>query len=94
MTSDFSCKHQLNLVLQVREQGQQKGEVSPFLQELLRLEDQAKEQGLGRWSKVNISSFAPFCFVIVYIDSMFIIYDFSCLEFFLVITTPWVLGFI
>ncbi|KAF5459553.1 hypothetical protein F2P56_019492 [Juglans regia] len=36
----------------VREQGQQKGEASPFLQELLRLEDQAKEQGLGRWSKV------------------------------------------
>ncbi|XP_038878676.1 ribonuclease TUDOR 1-like [Benincasa hispida] len=36
----------------VREQGQQKGEVSPYLAELLRLEDQAKQQGLGRWSKV------------------------------------------
>lgn len=36
----------------VREQGQQKGEASPFLQELLRLEEQAKQQGLGRWSKV------------------------------------------
>ncbi|KAL4634705.1 hypothetical protein ACB092_04G219400 [Castanea dentata] len=36
----------------VREQGQQKGEVSPFLPELLRLEEQAKQQGLGRWSKV------------------------------------------
>lgn len=35
----------------VREQGQQKGEASPFLAELLRLEDQAKQQGLGRWSK-------------------------------------------
>ncbi|XVE56474.1 hypothetical protein DITRI_Ditri04bG0013100 [Diplodiscus trichospermus] len=36
----------------VREQGQQKGEASPFLAELLRLEEQAKQQGLGRWSKV------------------------------------------
>ncbi|KAA8540590.1 hypothetical protein F0562_024491 [Nyssa sinensis] len=35
----------------VREQGQQKGEVSPFLAELLRLEEQAKQQGLGRWSR-------------------------------------------
>ncbi|KAG6746266.1 hypothetical protein POTOM_050800 [Populus tomentosa] len=35
----------------VREQGQQKGEASPFLAELLRLEEQAKQQGLGRWSK-------------------------------------------
>ncbi|KAJ4847923.1 Translin-1 [Turnera subulata] len=35
----------------VREQGQQKGEASPFLPELLRLEEQAKTQGLGRWSK-------------------------------------------
>ncbi|XWS51529.1 hypothetical protein CRYUN_Cryun12cG0183800 [Craigia yunnanensis] len=37
----------------VREQGQQKGEASPFLAELLRLEEQAKQQGLGRWSKVS-----------------------------------------
>ncbi|KAK9104002.1 hypothetical protein Scep_020846 [Stephania cephalantha] len=36
----------------VREQGQQKGEVSPFLAELQRLEEQAKQEGLGRWSKV------------------------------------------
>ncbi|KAF5186290.1 Ribonuclease [Thalictrum thalictroides] len=36
----------------VREQGQQKGEVSPFLAELQRLEEQAKQQGSGRWSKV------------------------------------------
>ncbi|KAG2678373.1 hypothetical protein I3843_11G000400 [Carya illinoinensis] len=36
----------------VREQGQQKGEASPFLTELRNLEDQAKQQGLGRWSKV------------------------------------------
>ncbi|KAF7840208.1 ribonuclease TUDOR 1-like [Senna tora] len=36
----------------VREQGQQKGEVSPYLAELLRLEEQAKQDGLGRWSKV------------------------------------------
>uniref|UniRef100_A0A2P2MH02 Ribonuclease n=2 Tax=Rhizophora mucronata TaxID=61149 RepID=A0A2P2MH02_RHIMU len=35
----------------VREQGQQKGEASPYLPELLRLEEQAKQQGLGRWSK-------------------------------------------
>ncbi|XP_077212353.1 ribonuclease TUDOR 1-like [Tasmannia lanceolata] len=35
----------------VREQGQQKGEASPFLPELQRLEEQAKQQGLGRWSK-------------------------------------------
>ncbi|KAL5724528.1 Translin-1 [Ranunculus cassubicifolius] len=36
----------------VREQGQQKAEVSPFLAELQRLEEQAKTQGVGRWSKV------------------------------------------
>ncbi|XP_058195717.1 ribonuclease TUDOR 1-like [Rhododendron vialii] len=30
--------------------GQQKGDASPFLEELLRLEVQAKRQGLGRWS--------------------------------------------
>ncbi|GER54141.1 staphylococcal nuclease domain-containing protein, partial [Striga asiatica] len=36
----------------VREQGQQKGEASPFLTELLRLEEQAKQQGLGRWNRV------------------------------------------
>ncbi|THF97212.1 hypothetical protein TEA_022539 [Camellia sinensis var. sinensis] len=36
----------------VREQGQQKGEASPFLAELLRLEEQAKQQGLGRWSRL------------------------------------------
>ncbi|KAK1270898.1 hypothetical protein QJS04_geneDACA024967 [Acorus gramineus] len=35
----------------VREQGQQKGEASPFLAELLRLEEQAKQQGVGRWTK-------------------------------------------
>lgn len=38
--------------MQVKEQGSQKGEASPFLAELLRLEEQAKQQGLGRWSKV------------------------------------------
>jgi len=38
--------------MQVREQGQQKGEASPYLAELLRLEEQAKQDGLGRWSKV------------------------------------------
>ncbi|KAF5743635.1 TUDOR-SN protein 1 isoform 1 [Tripterygium wilfordii] len=37
--------------MQVREQGQQKGEASPVLADLLRLEEQAKQQGLGRWSK-------------------------------------------
>ncbi|ESW31933.1 hypothetical protein PHAVU_002G280100 [Phaseolus vulgaris] len=36
----------------VREQGQQKGEASPYLAELLRLEEQAKQEGFGRWSKV------------------------------------------
>ncbi|KAK7369584.1 hypothetical protein VNO80_11625 [Phaseolus coccineus] len=36
----------------VREQGQQKGEVSPYLAELLRSEEQAKQEGFGRWSKV------------------------------------------
>ncbi|GMN62202.1 hypothetical protein TIFTF001_031286 [Ficus carica] len=36
----------------VREQGQQKGEASPYLPELLRLEEQAKQEGFGRWSKV------------------------------------------
>lgn len=42
--------------MQVREQGQQKGEVSPYLAELLRLEEQAKQDGLGRWSKVCLAS--------------------------------------
>ncbi|XP_012471070.1 ribonuclease TUDOR 1 [Gossypium raimondii] len=36
----------------VRVQGQQKGEVSPYVAELLHLEEQAKQQGLGQWSKV------------------------------------------
>lgn len=45
----------MGLFLQVREQGQQKGEVSPFLAELLRLEEQAKQEGLGRWSKVCLA---------------------------------------
>ncbi|KAF6144490.1 hypothetical protein GIB67_009589 [Kingdonia uniflora] len=35
----------------VRDQGQQKGEASPYLAELLRLEEIAKQQGFGRWSK-------------------------------------------
>ncbi|KAJ6748290.1 RIBONUCLEASE [Salix purpurea] len=35
----------------VREHVQQKDEVSPFLDDLLRLEEQAKQEGLGRWSK-------------------------------------------
>ncbi|XP_059645186.1 ribonuclease TUDOR 1-like [Cornus florida] len=35
----------------VREQGQQKGELSPFLAELLRKEELAKQKGLGRWSR-------------------------------------------
>ncbi|XP_073036782.1 ribonuclease TUDOR 1-like [Primulina eburnea] len=36
----------------VKDVGQQKGEASPYLAELLRLEDQAKQQGVGRWSRV------------------------------------------
>ncbi|KAI8002961.1 putative DUF21 domain-containing protein [Camellia lanceoleosa] len=35
----------------IREQGQQKGDASPFLAELLCLEEQAKQQGLGRWTR-------------------------------------------
>ncbi|KAG6481964.1 ribonuclease TUDOR 2-like [Zingiber officinale] len=35
----------------VREQGQQKGEASPYLAELQHLEEQAKQQGVGRWTK-------------------------------------------
>jgi len=42
------------LFAQVREQGQQKGEASPYLAELLRLEEQAKQEGFGRWSKVCV----------------------------------------
>lgn len=38
--------------IQVKEQGSQKGETSPFLAELLRLEGQAKQQGVGRWTQV------------------------------------------
>ncbi|CAA6659682.1 unnamed protein product [Spirodela intermedia] len=33
----------------VRDQGKQKGEASPFVDELKRLEEQAKEKGLGLW---------------------------------------------
>lgn len=40
-------------VREVRDQGQQKVETSPFLADLVRLEDQAKQQGVGRWSKVS-----------------------------------------
>lgn len=40
----------------VRDQGQQKGEASPDLDDLLRLEEQAKQQGLGKWSKVSGAS--------------------------------------
>ncbi|KAG8379632.1 hypothetical protein BUALT_Bualt07G0109100 [Buddleja alternifolia] len=36
----------------VRRQGQQKEDASPFLTELLRLEELAKQQGLGRWTRV------------------------------------------
>lgn len=49
-----------NWCLQVREQGQQqkeKSDASPFLAELLHLEDQAKQQGIGRWSKVSLKYF-------------------------------------
>lgn len=49
------------LYMQVKEQGAQKGEASPFLAELLRLEEQAKQQGLGRWSKVFLVSFLSMC---------------------------------
>jgi len=44
--------------MQIREQGQQKGEASPYLAELLRLEEQAKQEGLGRWSKVCLFWFS------------------------------------
>jgi len=36
----------------VREQGGQRGEVAPNMEKLLALEEQAKQQGLGKWSKV------------------------------------------
>ncbi|XP_050226106.1 ribonuclease TUDOR 1 [Mercurialis annua] len=36
----------------VREQGQQKGEASPFLAEYQVIEEQAKQKGAGMWSKV------------------------------------------
>jgi len=39
--------------LQVKELGQQKVDASPYLTELMRLEEQAKQQGLGKWSKVG-----------------------------------------
>ncbi|CAK9172613.1 unnamed protein product [Ilex paraguariensis] len=40
----------------VRDQGQRKGEVSPYLSELQQLEDQAKQQGLGLWSRAPEAS--------------------------------------
>jgi hypothetical protein len=50
--------------MQVREQGQQKGEASPFLADLLRLEEQAKQEGLGRWSKVSAPTHYKFQFLV------------------------------
>lgn len=46
--------------VQVKEvkQNQQKGEASPYIAELLRLQEQANTQGLGLWSKVCI--FPPY----------------------------------
>ncbi|KAL6992287.1 Ribonuclease TUDOR 2, partial [Sarracenia purpurea var. burkii] len=46
----------------VREQGQQKGDASPFLAELQCLEEQAKQQGLGRWTRVLLSHPSGTCF--------------------------------
>lgn len=43
-------------ILQVREQGPQKGEANPYLEELQKLEEQAKQKGLGRWSKASVLS--------------------------------------
>ena len=42
---------------QVKEQGPKGGEQNPYLTELLRLEEVAKQQGVGRWSKVSNFSF-------------------------------------
>ena len=42
------------LVDQVKEQGRRKGDNNPYTTELLRLEEKAKDQGLGCWSKVSI----------------------------------------
>ena len=41
------------LVDQVKQQ-RQKGDTSPYVTELLRLEEIARDQGLGCWSKVDI----------------------------------------
>jgi len=52
------------LLNQVKEQGPKGGEQNPYLAELLRLEEVAKQQGVGRWSKVsNFSSLviSSFC---------------------------------
>jgi hypothetical protein len=45
------------LLNQVKEQGPKGGEQNPYLTELLRLEEVAKQQGVGRWSKVSSFSF-------------------------------------
>lgn len=50
----YSLSHMIYSDIQVREQGQQKGESSPYLTDLLRLEEQAKQQGVGRWNRVCI----------------------------------------
>lgn len=49
-----AVSHMKFSITQVREQGQQKGEASPYLTDLLRLEEQAKQQGVGRWNMVCI----------------------------------------
>jgi hypothetical protein len=64
------------LFVQIRDQGQQRGEVSPYLAELLRLEEQAKQEGLGRWSKVWFRVFIFYCWTwtIRQLTSMEILY--------------------
>ncbi|KAI7985370.1 Ribonuclease TUDOR 1 [Camellia lanceoleosa] len=47
--------------VQVKEQGQQKGDASPFLAELLRLEEPAKQQGLGCWTRCYCPFFYKLC---------------------------------
>lgn len=55
--NNMPCTCQIQQVREVRgEQGQQKGEANPNLGDLQKLEEQAKQKGLGRWSKASVLS--------------------------------------
>lgn len=75
------------LLNQVKEQGPKGGEQNPYLTELLRLEEVAKQQGVGRWSKVcNFSFLCPTSFVL---HKMSAFHDFAVVRILYTISGTW-----